>query len=375
MITCRRQCTRFQLPGCRKGCLAVESQGTQGTALLAISGIAGTARNNTHSPGSSVTRIALFVSLLILTPLMGIGQDLRVFPPPPPVKSPIEGAIDFHVHSAPDVFGRSVTDIEAATLAKRMGLRAIVLKNHVTSTADRAAIVREVVPGIEVFGGIVLNMAVGGVNPQAVEWMARMSGRFGKVVWLPTIDADNHLKTFHEPGTGLKVALDGKVTAQTEAVLKIIARENLVLCTGHVAPEEIIIVARRGIELGVRNIVITHAMAEVPGLSVAQMKEIAQLGAYLELDFINELMGPQAHLPWMRHWRRVSIKDMAQAIRDVGAERILIATDLGQTGNPTHPDGFSLLVQGLKQEGITDAQLDLMMRKNPATLLGLQPRS
>jgi hypothetical protein len=224
-----------------------------------------------------------------------------------------------------------------------------------------------------VFGGIVLNQAVGGVNPQAVEWMARMSGRFGKVVWLPTIDADNHLKTFHEPGTGLKVAVDGKVTPEAEAVLKIIARENLVLETGHVSPEEILAVIRRGTELGVRNMLVTHPMAEVPNLSTEQMKEVARLGGYLELDFVNHLMGPEAHLPWMRHWRRVSIKDMANAIREIGAEHIVLATDLGQTGNPTHPDGYLLLVQGLKQEGIADVELDRMMRKNPATLLGLAP--
>ena len=313
----------------------------------------------------------LLAVILVSLPLVASAQELRVFPPPPPIKSPILGAIDFHVHSAPDVFGRSLTDIEAATLAKRMGLRGIVLKNHVTSTADRAAIVREVVPGIEVFGGIALNQAVGGVNAQAVEWMARMSGRYGKVVWLPTIDADHHLKTFHEPGAGLKVAIDGKVTADAEAVLKVIARESLVLCTGHVSPEEILAVTRRGRELGVRNILITHPMAEVPNLTLAQMRELAGMGAYLELDYVNHLMGPEAHLPWMRHWRRISIKDMAQAIRDVGAEHMVLATDLGQTGNPTHPDGYMLLVQGLKAEGITDGDLDLMMRKNPATLLGL----
>ena len=313
------------------------------------------------------------VALLIAAPLACAAQDLRVFPPPPPVKSPIEGAIDFHVHSAPDVFGRSVTDIEAATLAKRMGMRAIVLKNHVTSTADRAATVREVVPGIEVFGGITLNRAVGGINPEAVEWMARMSGRYGKVVWLPTIDADNHMKTFHEPGTGLKAAVDGQVTPETEAVLKIIARENLVLETGHVSPEEVLAVIKRASELGVRNMLITHAMAEVPHLSIEQMKQVAGLGGYLELDFVNHLMGPTAHLPWMRHWQQVSIKDMAQAIRAVGAEHIVLATDLGQTGNPTHPDGFMLMVQGLKQAGITDAEIDRMMRRNPAALLGLQP--
>jgi len=316
--------------------------------------------------------IRLLLATIATISTLSSAQDLRVFPPPPPLVSPLQGAIDFHVHSAPDVFGRSVTDIEAATLAKRMGLRGIVLKNHVTSTADRAAIVREVVPGLEVFGGVVLNMAVGGVNPQAVEWMARMSGRYGKVVWLPTIDADHHLKTFHEPGAGLKVVVDGQLTAQTEAVLKIIAREKLVLCTGHVSPEEVLAVTRRAVELGATKIVITHAMAQVPNLSMAQMKELAALGAIIELDFVNHLMGPDAHLPWMRHWHRVSIKDMAGAIKELGAQHVLIATDLGQTGNPTHPDGMMLLVQGLKQEGVSDADIDSMMRKNPARLLGLE---
>src|SRR6267142_2703095 len=84
---------------------------------------------------------------------------------------------------------------DIAQLAKARGMRGIVLKNHVSTTADRAALVMKVVPGIEVFGGIVLNKAVGGVNPDAVEWMHRMFGGRGKVVWLPTFDADKHVKT------------------------------------------------------------------------------------------------------------------------------------------------------------------------------------
>lgn len=93
--------------------------------------------------------------------------------------NPIEGAIDFHVHSAPDAFARNISDIEVARLAARRGMRAIVLKNHITMTADRAALVAEVVPDIEVFGGIVLNKAVGGLNPVAIEVMATMSGGRG----------------------------------------------------------------------------------------------------------------------------------------------------------------------------------------------------
>jgi hypothetical protein len=101
------------------------------------------------------------------------------------------------VHSAPDVFGRNLTDIEVAKSALSRGMRGLVLKNHITSTADRAALVMEAIPGIEVFGGIVLNQALGGINAAAVEWMYRMSGGRGKVVWFPTFDADNHLKTFN----------------------------------------------------------------------------------------------------------------------------------------------------------------------------------
>ena len=44
-------------------------------------------------------------------------------------------------------------------------MRAIVLKNHYEPTASLAYIVRKEVPGIEIFGGISLDLTVGGVNP------------------------------------------------------------------------------------------------------------------------------------------------------------------------------------------------------------------
>jgi hypothetical protein len=301
------------------------------------------------------------------------AQEVRVFPPAPPTESPIAGAIDFHVHSAPDVFGRSIDDNAVAEVAVRAGMRALVYKNHVTTTADRAALVMKAVPGIEVFGGITLNQAVGGINVMAVEWMHRIEGGRGKVVWLPTFDADHHLRVFGEAGEGLKVAVDGVVTAETEAVLEVIARENLVLHTGHVAPAEVLAVIRRGREIGVDNIVITHAMADVPGLDLDQMRQAAAMGAFMELDYINHLMGPQAHLGWMRHWRRVSIADMAAAVKAIGAAHFVLGSDLGQTGNPIHPDGYKMLVAGLQKAGLSEADLDLMMKTNPARLLGLEP--
>jgi hypothetical protein len=108
--------------------------------------------------------------------------------------SPIRGLIDFHTHAAPDVFGRAVDDDELASLAAAREMEAVVFKSHVTITADRAWLARKHVSGVKIFGGVTLNRAVGGLNPQAVEWMWRMQGGYGRVVWFPTFDADNHVR-------------------------------------------------------------------------------------------------------------------------------------------------------------------------------------
>jgi Family of unknown function (DUF6282) len=294
------------------------------------------------------------------------------FPPPPPKVSPAAGVIDMHVHSHPDVFGRNLDDIEVAQLAKTRGMRGIVLKNHVAETASRAALVAKVVPGVEAFGGVVLNKAVGGINPDAVEWMHRTFGGRGKLVWLPTFESDKHVKTFSKPdAVGLVVAPGGQVTPQMEEILKIVARENLVLATGHVHPEEIIAVVRRARELGVKNILVNHALTNVPGLSMAQAKQVTDMGAMIEVCFLQFLAGPNAPLPFLVHWTQVNAKHVAQAVKELGAGNVLISSDLGQTGNMVHPDGLEAAVAAMKKEGISDADIDTMMRKNPAKLLGL----
>ena len=294
------------------------------------------------------------------------------FPPPPPKVSPAAGVIDMHVHSHPDVFGRNMDDIDVAQLAKSKGMRGILLKNHVAETASRAALVMKVVPGIEVWGGIVLNRAVGGINPDAVEWMHRIYGGRGKVVWLPTFESDKHVKTLSKPDArGLVVAPGGQVTPEMEAILKIIARENLVLATGHVHPEEIIAVVRRGRDLGVKSMLVTHGFTNVPGITMAQAKQLADMGALIEIAFLHFRAGPGASLAFLTYWTQVNAKTVAQAIKTIGAQNLVLSSDVGQSGNMTHPDGLELAIGELKADGITEADIDLMMRKNPARLLGL----
>ena len=296
--------------------------------------------------------------------------QVRVFPPPPPAVSPILGLMDTHVHTAPDVFGRSVDDEEAANLYKERGLEALVLKNHVVTTADRAWLVRKHVPGLNVFGGIVLNSPVGGINPDAVRWMWRMQGGFGRVVWFPTFDADNHVKHFKDAPEGIKVlGGDGKVLPAVREVLKICAEQKLVVQTGHLSATEALAVIEAGRDAGVDRLVVTHAQFEVVNMGIEQMRKAAAMGAKLELCAMGTLLGPEAHLAWMRNWRRVKVEETAAAVKEIGAQNFVLATDLGQTGNPSPADGLQLFVTDLIKVGVSKDEITKMGREVTGSLL------
>src|SRR5262249_62213503 len=117
----------------------------------------------------------------------------RTSPPPPPATSPVDGLVDFHVHTAPDVFGRALTDDEEALLSKDRGMEAVVLKSHTALTADRAWIARRRVPGMKIFGGVTLNGAAGGIKVDAVRWAMRMEGGHRPRVGVPTLRAHHPL--------------------------------------------------------------------------------------------------------------------------------------------------------------------------------------
>ncbi len=298
--------------------------------------------------------------------------QVRVFPPPPPMSSPIEGMIDIHVHSSPDVFGRAVDDIEVTRKAIEARMGALVLKNHVMETGARAYLARKLADNkVPVFGGIVLN-GPHGINAEAVQWMWRMEGGYGRFVWLPTFDADNHVKTFKDAPEAIKVVDgQGKVLPAVIEVMKVCAKQNLVLNTGHASAAEALALIKQARDVGVKHVVVTHAMFTVVNMTMAQMKQAAQMGAKLELDFLATLMGPNAHMAWMRHWKQVSYKDNAAAIKEIGAQHFVMGSDLGQTGNPSHIDGLKAMVAGLKSEGITDAQIKTIARDNAAAMLAL----
>jgi hypothetical protein len=284
--------------------------------------------------------------------------------------SPIKGLIDFHTHAAPDIFGRAVDDDELAALAASRQMEAIVFKNHVTHTADRAWLVRKHVPGVKVFGGITLNRAVGGLNPQAVEWMWRMQGGYGRVVWFPTFDADNHVRRSGTAPSGLRVVGErGAVLPETRAILKVCAAQRLVVQTGHASAEEALALIEAAREEGCDRVVVTHAQFDVVGMTLPQMKRAAAMGGKMELCALLMLTGPDSPLEWMRHAPRIPLADTAARIKAVGAQHFVLGTDLGQTGNPTPADGLQMFVTGLLAEGVTREQIQTMGREVPGALL------
>ena len=172
----------------------------------------------------------------------------------------LRGAIDIHVHSDPDNVPRSLDGLEAARFAKDRGMRAIVLKSHFDPTAGLALLARKAVPGIEVFGGIDLNLPAGGMNVHAVDHMARMNGGFRRVVWMSTFDSENQVRSSKPSGPYVRVSQNGALLPETKAVIAAIAKHNFVLASGHVSAQEALLMFEEGRRLGVRGMVATHGM-------------------------------------------------------------------------------------------------------------------
>ena len=275
----------------------------------------------------------------------------------------LRGTIDIHVHSDPDNVPRSIDGLDVATLARSKGMRGIVLKNHYDPTAGLAFLARKQAPGLEVFGGIDLNLTVGGMNPAAVEHLTRVAGGWGRIVWMSTFDAENQVRFSKESRPFVSVSRNGELLPETRAVISVIAKHQLVLATGHVSPREGLLLLREGRRQGVEHMVVTHAMLAPVQMSVAEMQEAAREGAFIE--FVGG--SPDTADAAERMDRFVA------AIRSIGPQFCILSSDLGQKGNPLPPDGFARFLQAMRTRGFTAAETDRMAKQNPARLLRLPP--
>jgi uncharacterized protein DUF6282 len=296
-------------------------------------------------------------ALLLIGPLL--------FAAPARAQADLTGVIDIHAHSDPDSMPRSIDAIDLAKLAKQRGMRGLVLKNHYESTAALAYIVRKEVPGIEIFGGIDLNRSVGGINAAAIERMVLMKGGWGKVVWMPTFDNENQVKASKENRPFVSISKNGQLLPEVEEVIRLVAKHQLTLETGHSSAADGLLIVHAARQAGVQHVVVTHAMADPIRMTVPQMQQAAREGAYIEFVYGATIPPNNGTLAAVR------MSDYANAIRAVGPQFCILSSDLGQPGRPLHPDGLTQFFRALRKEQISQADIDLMSKTNPARALGL----
>lgn len=288
-------------------------------------------------------------------------------------KDLLHGAIDVHIHAAPDIVPRLLSDFELTELARAAGMAAIVLKSHHMLTADRAQIAQKAYPEVKVFGGLALNVpACGGLNPDAVKVAIRMGA---KIVWLPTLSAANHIEKTRSRVTGnlgvmsrgftprpVRVVGDnGAVVPELAEILALIAEADIILATGHLSVPEIKTVAAAALAAGVRKILVNHPELWLVGMGIQDQRELAAKGVMMEVCVRSVTAPGHAEL---------SPRILAERIAAVGAEHVVMATDYGQVDSPPAPDGMRWYIAQMLECGISADDIERMTKINPSRLLG-----
>lgn len=281
----------------------------------------------------------------------------------------LSGVCDIHIHCSPDTRPRCIDEFSLAKQAKQAGLRAVMYKSNDWSCHDRAYLIRQALPDFEVFGSLCMNRVHGDkVNVYAAEQAVKTSGGLCRCIWMPTLSASYQHQCDKLPGPGIPV-LDplGKVLPEVVRVMEICAEADIIFASGHSSPRESLILAEKAQEIGVKKFVVTHANSLIWKMTPDQIKQAVGFGAFVEYCYLPRLWGPGTGNP---QFERQSRREFLNYVKTV-PERSFISTDLGQRGNPNPIDGMRQCIRELLAAGIPQKEINLMVRCNPAHLIGL----
>ncbi|MGB9830495.1 MAG: DUF6282 family protein [Fervidicoccus fontis] len=287
----------------------------------------------------------------------------------------LQGAYDLHVHSAPDIMPRKMDDLDMAQRIRNSGMKGYAIKSHYFCTGERAALIRRQFPDVQAIGAICLNNSVGGLNPLAVEVAARAGA---KIVWMPTVDAaneQNRLKSTAQDklpywarmqkemsSQGLatlpiSITENGELKQSVYEVLKIIAKYNLVLATGHVSWEEARTLVKAAAEMNVKKIIVTHADFPSTFLTNEQQREMLDYGAFIEHCFTTP------------NTNKVAWSVVFDQIKFAGPAHCILSTDLGQPQALYPDEGLEKFASTLMANGFAEKDIEYMIKINPAVLV------
>ncbi|MBP2638660.1 MAG: hypothetical protein H6Q72_4567 [Firmicutes bacterium] len=287
----------------------------------------------------------------------------------------LQGAIDLHIHAGPSVARREVDAGDMLKEAVQHGYRAFVVKDHYFPTMMSASLVEKHIEnqGVKVYGGICLNNSVGGINLKAVDAAYEMGAKF---VCMPTVSAYHHAYKHqggHFLGAG-KLAVEEKLMTYLDEkenllppvkdVLRFVAeRPELILYTGHGSLREVDAVISQAVEAGVQKILVNHPFYLVEA-SIEDMVRWSKLGAYIEINAV--VFRPSKP-------DRVHMETAQKILENVSLDKIILDSDYGQKGNGSPADGLYQYIQRLiKELGVSEQQINVLLKQNPAKLLGLE---
>ncbi len=233
-------------------------------------------------------------------------------------------------------------------------MRGFIFKSHEYPTVPVAYVLNKMVPGIDVFGSIALDYEVGGLNPAALEASAKMGAR---KVWMPTFSADHWSRTRNNR-PGIRVLNDdGTLIDVIDDLLSIIQQFDMILGTGHLSTEEQLALVKEARRRRIKTVV-THADFWIPAEA---QKQMAEMGAFIEHAYIICTPGHGT----------ATAAEIAATIRTHGPQQSILSTDLGQAFNPAPAEGFRMWIAAMLREDFTPREVEVMVKDNPAGLLGL----
>lgn len=281
----------------------------------------------------------------------------------------LKGVSDIHVHAAPDVKARAIDELSFAREAQKAGYRSVMFKSNEWSCHDRVYLIRQALPDFACFGSLCMNRTHGdSVIVYAAEMAVRTTGNFCKCIWMPTQAAAYQHAHDKLPGKGISVLSDtGKVLPEVIRVMELCAEADIIFATGHSSPEESLVLAHQAKEVGVGKFVVTHANSHIWKMTRAQIMRVAEFGGFIEYSYITNLWGPGTGVPMNE---RMS-DDEFVAYASIVPERSFITTDLGQVNMPHPLDGMRMCISALLRGGVSRNNIDMMVRANPAMLMGL----
>ena len=278
----------------------------------------------------------------------------------------LTGIIDMHIHSAPDIRQRKLDDLQLMEAAVERGVRAIVIKSHMVPTADRATLVNKIrqekYPNsdFQMFGSLVMNLAVGGINPWAVEASIKLGA---KEIFLPTMTAENHCKKENKEHY-VSVVKDGKIVEPLKDVFNLVRDYDVALGTGHISPSEIFTVVEAARDAGVKKIIVTHPEFHIVGMSLEEEARIVK-----DYDVLLEKVYAQ---PIGGGVYKKNLPDNVAHMKEIGCEHFIVSTDGGQMQNPEWYNTIAEYIDYLYDSGFSQEEIDVMTKKNPGKMLGIE---